>query len=383
MDQVSMLLERARTTTSLDDFGDDSFREGLEMLVRSAHRQARLHEKGVAVFEAQVVDLLSRRLEIEHWYRRHPEIDEQEIVAPVIGLGLPRTGSTALYCLLAEDPAVRTIRYWETDAPCPPPDAATEHNDPRIAAAEQKLQQQLAFVPGLKGMLPLSARGPNECQNFMAYDFKSNTFAALVQAPDYLDWLYRRADLAPTYRYLKRVLKLLQWRRPPSNWRLKNPAHMMFIDALDDVFPDARYWMTHRDVARVIPSITHLYEAFLSGLTDEVDRDYIARLNEESWALGLRRTLAFRDAGNEARFFDIHFEEVQRDPFPSLEALYRFLGEPLSAEARARMEAWRRAAPRENHARHGAWAEDFGIDIPALRERFRFYSDRFSVAVAG
>ena len=45
-----------------------------------------------------------QRLQIEDWYRRHPEIDDEPIDAPLIGLGLPRTGSTALSCLLGEDP---------------------------------------------------------------------------------------------------------------------------------------------------------------------------------------------------------------------------------------------------------------------------------------
>src|SRR5579871_5182320 len=102
MDRAAHLLQRARDATSLDGFGEDSFREGLQILVESAAREGRLTEKGRAAFESQIVDFLSQRLQVEDWYRRHPEIDEQEITAPLIGLGLPRTGSTALSCLLAE-----------------------------------------------------------------------------------------------------------------------------------------------------------------------------------------------------------------------------------------------------------------------------------------
>jgi hypothetical protein len=380
MDRVSALLERARATTSLDDFGDESFREGLEILVASAEGQARFNAMGWAAFDHQVVDFLSCRLEVEHWYAKHPEIDEQEIVAPLIGLGLPRTGSTALSCLLAEDPAVRSIRTWESQAPCPPPETATEHDDPRIAeaAARQVLQEQM--TPRLRAMLPLSPTAPMECQNFMGYDFKSMVFGAFARLPDYSDWLNHKADLVPTYQYVKRVLKLLQWRCPPTRWRLKNPNHTLFITALDKVFPDARYWMTHRDIAGVIPSVSELYYELGKRLSDDLERTYMAEFCQEWTELGMRRVIAFRDAGADARFFDIHFAPFQRDPFPAMEDLYRFLGEPFTGEARRRMQAWRDGSPREKHEYDPA---AFGIDLDRVRERFRFYSDRFEVAQHG
>src|SRR6516225_6677308 len=112
MSKANDLISRAQTATGLEDFGEDSFREGLEILVSSADRQARLNERGRMAFDGMIVDHLSKRLEVEHWYALHPEIDEQEIVAPLIGLGLPRTGSTALSFLLAADPAARSIRNW-------------------------------------------------------------------------------------------------------------------------------------------------------------------------------------------------------------------------------------------------------------------------------
>src|SRR5882757_7663175 len=146
MDRVSGLLDQAQAATSLGDFGDESFREGLERLVASADAEARFNDAGRAMFDGQIISFLSSRLKIEHWYRLHPEIDEEEIVAPLIGLGLPRTGSTALSCMLAQDPAVRSIRNWEAQAPCPPPETATEHSDPRIAEAARRgaLMDQLA-----------------------------------------------------------------------------------------------------------------------------------------------------------------------------------------------------------------------------------------------
>jgi hypothetical protein len=243
----------------------------------------------------------------------------------------------------------------------------------------------------MKTMVPSSATSPTECQTFMAYDFKSQLFLPFAQVPSYAEWFIHEADLVPTYRYVKRVLKLLQWRCPPTRWRLKSPTHTLFIDALVEVFPDARFWMTHRDIAAVIPSVADLYFELTKAFSDQVDKTFLGRLNVDMWELGLRRLIAFRDGssrngrtGDENhRFFDVQFAPFQRDPFPILEQLYRFIGEELSDAAKARMQSWRQNTPRDKHGAHSYDASDFDIDPDRLRQQFRFYSDRFNVVPAG
>lgn len=370
-------MERARAATSLNDFGEDGFREGLDILIAAADGEARLTERGKADFDGQIVHFLSCRLQIEHWYAEHPEIDEQEITAPLIGLGLPRTGSTALINLLAQDPAARFIRTWEALAPCPPPEARTQHHDPRIAMAEQALARREALFPRMKTMLPATPTGPTECQTFMGYDFKSQIFQAFAQIPTYVEWLNYRADLVPTYRYVKRVLKLLQWRCPPTRWRLKSPTHTLFIESLVKVFPDARFWMTYRDITCVLPSVCDLYLELSRAHSDHVDPHFLAEQNAAWTELGLQRVIAYREAGHDHRFFDAHFTSLQRDPLATLERLYAFMGEVLTPETRARMQAWREGTPRGQHGEHRYDPADFGLDLTALGERFRFYSQRF------
>jgi hypothetical protein len=228
-------------------------------------------------------------------------------------------------------------------------------------------------------MLPSTATSPTECQTFMAMDFKSQLFQAFAHIPTYIDWFNHQADLVPTYRYVKRILKLLQWRCPPTRWRLKNPTNSLFITAIDTVFPDARFWMTHRDVTHVLPSVADLYLEYSSAFSDAVDKHWLGEITSEFCELGMRRMIAFRDAGNDHRFFDIHFAPFQKDPFPILEQLYAFLGEELTAEARARMLTWRTNTPRDKHGGHSYDMADFGLNADNLRDRFHFYAARFGV----
>jgi hypothetical protein len=267
--------------------------------------------------------------------------------------------------------------------PCPPPDAATLDSDPRVARTQHSMERRARVFPRMVGMLPSTATSPTECQLFMGYDFKSQIFEPFARIPTYVDWLMHRADLVPTYRYVKRVLKLLQWHCPPKRWRLKNPSHSLFITALDEVFPDARFVMTHRDVASVLPSVADLYFELRKAYCDRVDRLALGEEACDFCELGMTRMIAFRAAGNDHRFFDIHFAPFQADPFPILADLYRFLGEQFTAEARARMEAWRRSTPREEQRYERTDMAVFGLDVASLHRRFRFYSDRFHVPTAG
>jgi hypothetical protein len=382
MQQAQAYIERAKLATGLGELGGDSWREGLDRLIDAAAREADLNQAGVARLEGMIVMLLAKRLEIEDWYGRHPEIDDQQITAPLMILGLPRTGSTALHCLLGEDPNARIMRNWEGMNPVPPPERATYDSDPRIAVMQGHMDHRDQVTPRMKQMLPMTATSPVEDQLIMGYDFKTQILQAEYHIPSYVEWLNHEADLVPTFRYVKRVLKLLQWRCPPTRWRLKNPTYILFIDALDRVFPDARYCMTHRDVAAVIPSVSDLYYERHKVGTDAPDKHYLGALNAAWTELGMRRTIDFRARGNDSRFFDIYFAPFQRDPFPVLEQLYAFIGEEFTSEARARMESWRRDTPREKHGGHSYDAADFGLDPAALRERFRFYSERYDVPQA-
>lgn len=382
MSHVTALLATAAKQAGLDNFGEGGFREGLERLVDAMDREADLNDLGRVAMDAQIVDILANRLRVEDWYARYPEIDDQEIIGPLIGLGLPRTGSTALACLLGEDPAARSIKNWESMRPCPPPEAGTATTDARIAMADESMQRRARIFPRMTGMLPSTSTSPTECQLFMGYDFKSQIFQAFAHIPTYVEWLNHKADLVPTYHYVKRILKLLQWRCPPNRWRLKNPSHSLFINALDQVFPDARFVMTHRDVGSVVPSVADLYFELHKAYSDTVDLLALGNETSAFCELGMRRMIAFRDAGNEHRFFDIYFEPFQSDPFPILEDLYHFLGEELSDQARGQMAAWRRAMPLKSQAYARTDPAAFGLSRDHLRAQFQFYSERFAVTAA-
>jgi hypothetical protein len=373
---IDDLVSRASAETGLEDFGGDSWREGLEVIVRSAESEARFTPSGRAGFYASLVRPLVNRLRIEDWYARHPEIDEQEVEIELLGVGFPRTGSTALSHLLAEEPSVRSLRVWEESSPCPPPGVSEEADRARLEGATAGLAMTNHVAERLRSMLPHSATGPMEDHDLMALEFKAQFYLTSARLPTYADW-FVDCDQEPTYRYEKRVFKLLQWKCPPNRWRLKSPTHTLFLDAYNKVFPEARFVMTHRDVSKVLPSVADLYYTMLQGGNEDVDAHEVGQLNIDQWGIALDRVLAFRDAGHDDRFFDIGFTAFQADPIAEITRLYEWLGEELTSDTVDAMRAWREDNPRDKYGTHEYDATEFGITEEVLAARFGAYRERF------
>jgi hypothetical protein len=381
---VDQLLSAARDQAGTDDFGPeaDAMFEGLRILVSSANDEADLTPDGDAAFGGTIVSLLVRRLQIEDWYRRHPEIGDQTFESVLFGLGLPRTGSTALSYLLAQDRNVRCLRQWEASQPTPPPDIATEATDPRFLAAQRAMAGMANMPSELRSMLPTSPDGPAECLDLLSMTFRCMALDVMAKTPSYGAWLSTDCDFDPAYRYHERVLRLLQWHRPPSRWRVKTPAHLLSIESLDRVYPDARFVMTHRDVTRVIPSVASVETAVVRMMTGHADPVYIGHHCADTWDLSLRRFIAFRDRVGDDRFYDIAFDDIQTRPVAAIAGLYAWLGEDLTEETVAAMEQWLTTndEEREQAGQHHYRAEDFGLDPETLRERFAYYGERFPIA---
>jgi hypothetical protein len=230
--------------------------------------------------------------------------------------------------------------------------------------------------PRLAALVPSEATGPMECQELMALDFKAHYFPAFAHMPSYSEWLLD-ADLTSTYRYERRVLKLLQWGEPDRRpWRLKCPSHMLWLDALAEVFPDARFVMTHRDPTDVMVSVADLYAEVGKQFSDDVDPHYLGRLNVEQWSTGMDRVLAFRDTHGDDRFHDIDFRAMQRDPVGEVRRLYKWLGEPVSDAFADGMARWWHANNDDREANVHPDPADFGLDLDEVRTRFAPYAAR-------
>jgi hypothetical protein len=371
------LLAEARERTGLSELGDPSWREGLEVLLDDLAR-TELSDLGRMVWRGRLLNHLVQRLRVLDVLARHPEIERQPVPAPVFIVGLPRTGTTALSHLLAADPDTRSLRVWESAQPVPPPEAATQHADPRIAVAARQLEAMQKLSPRLAAMHEDTPTGPTENHDLLGMSFRTFHFEGMAYVPRYVAW-WLACDMAPAYALMRRTLQLLQWRCPPTRWQLKSPPDSFCLDAVLAVFPDARFLVTHRDPAAVLGSVCSLMAAMYE-LTGKPPRPEAIGASElASWAEAMRRLLAVRERAGEARFADVHFHDLVADPVATAARAYERLGLPFTAAAERAMCAHASANPRGRHGAHHYRLSDFGLDAGAVRAAFRAYVERCGV----
>jgi hypothetical protein len=362
----------AREQTGLTDFGDGYHREGLERLVASMNEEGELTEIGELMQRGRLGAHLVARLQVEATYREHPEIEEQQVEGPVFVIGLPRTGTTALSQLVAADPQFRSLRLWESGAPVPPPETATEHTDPRIAATEAGLAMMNEAFPLMQTMYHSEATTASECQDLMGMSFRTVHFDGSARVPSYMAWV-TECDMRGTYEYHRRVLRLLQWHCPPRLWHLKTPVHMFALDALLDVYPNARFLWSHRDPAMVIGSVCSLIHYTRSWSSDRDDAAQLGPEMTERWAEAVGRAMDFRARVGDERFADVSFASLQTDPIGALAASYERIGLEFSDRSRAAVARWGEHHEPGSHGSHSYELTDFGIDADAVRAMFAPY----------
>jgi Sulfotransferase family len=366
------LEDGARAATGLEDFGSSYYREGLERIVAALNTEADLNDIGRIIQHATISNALIQRLKIEDTYAAHPEIDQQVVGGPVFVIGLPRTGTTALSQLVAADPQFRSLRMWESQAPTPPPEAATQHSDPRIAQAEAGLKMLDDMFPLMKTLYNSEPTAPTECQDLMGMSFRTFHFDGAVRAPGYLAWLMD-CDMRGTYVFHRRVLKLLQWQCPPVLWHLKTPVHMFALDALVETYPNAKFLWSHRDPAKVMASVCSLIQYVRSWSSDHNDANELGAEQVDSWVEGVRRAMDFRNRTGDERFADVSFANLQTDPVATLQTSYESLGLTFTDTTFHSVTQWAQGHRPGSRGAHEYDLSDYGLTPEGVRERFADY----------
>ncbi len=374
------LLQSARKSASLTDFGHDSFRAPLERLVASLESEAQLTLLGRVIARRDLLRLLENRLRQVDLRKQHREINWERIERPLFILGLPRTGTSILHELMAQDPANRVPMTWEVMHPFPPPETRTFHSDPRIAQVDAHFSGIDRLLPDFKTMHPMGARLPQECVVITQHEFASMVWHTSNRVPSYQNWL-DGADLRHVYESHKRWLQVLQWKAPAERWVLKSPGHLWALESLLAVYPDARIVQNHRDPLKVVASLVSLVCTLRSLATEEVDPHEIGRDWTQRLAAGLDHATRVRDEAKlpESQVFDVPFREFMADEIAMVRKIYQHFGMQYTAEAERRMRAFLAANAADKHGRHTYDLSLGGLDEATERKRYAAYQQRFAI----
>ncbi len=381
LDLPALIDEARQRSGGLSDLGSGPFVDPLKRLISSLESEARLNAIGRVIARERILGHTVNRLHYVNDRKRFPEIAKQEIIQPVFIVGLPRTGTTILHDILAQDPANRVPMTWEAMFPSPPPESASFETDPRIEVCQALFPDIDAQMPGFKAMHPMGARLSQECVTLMGEAMCTPLFHNQFRVPSYQDWVDGEADFRHVYDLHRQQLQHLQSRHRGDRWVLKTGAHMWGLEHLLARYPDARIVFTHRDPVDSMTSYASLTSLVRTMGSDEVDRREIAR----DWTARLCRVvghaLEVREARDypEAIFYDMHFGDFVADQFGVVEKIYQALGLPMSERGEARMRAFIADNPKGKHGAHDYTPEEYGVDPAAVRREFQSYIERFDL----
>lgn len=375
------LLAAAEERVGLSDWGDDpTFRVGLEKLIAAVENMGAAKRLRPVVAE-KALHFLATRLQLVDDERKYPEVLDVRIERPLILTGLPRTGTTWLYELLALDPVVRAPLDWEVHRPWPAPEAATFDTDPRIAEMEAVNRAIVAGAPELATMHNFHARLPQECNAFTAYHFVTSNFWAWWSVPDYTRWMTHDRPKG-VFNTHKRILQQLQWKGPKGRWTLKGPPHILMLEELTEAYPDACIIQTHREPAKVMASLSSMVRSrrreHFEGESELMNPKTISRSALDHFGVGLERaTESRRNPDIDSRFIDVAYRDAVREPLAVVRRIYDHFGLPYTQEFEERVKARIGLSTASGHGKHHYEAEDFdiaGLDLP---KQFSHYRARF------
>lgn len=372
------ILESAQRSAGCADFGGTTFLEALESFLNSIEATGDLHPFGRFYVNKVVTGLLVNRLKLADLWRRHPEILNETIESPLIILGLPRTGTSFLFNLLAQDPAHRYLSNWEATVAQVPPDGDYSYaNDPRRKLGKQLIRFQNYLVPHMVDLHKFYLDGPEECTSLLMQEFTTQALASMFNVPSYSKWL-DTAHHSATYSHHRRILQTLQWKYPGERWLLKSPAHIEAIEAVLDVYPDANLIQMHRDPVKAVSSYASLCAAFRGICTRSIDFEELGSQAMTRLAVDFDRYMTQRSECDSERFLDLKYRDLVHDPLNTVRRIYNRFGLVFSAEAEARMQALL-AKQRKGKSAHQYSPQDFGLTPELVRRRFQAYIEAFHI----
>lgn len=376
------VLRLAVEATGVSQPHSESWRPGLDIMLDELASSSAFSEHGRDYIIDNSVKALARRLKVDDYAEKHPEVLDVPVERPIFVLGMPRTGTTVISYLLDQDPTRRSLLHWECVHPIPPATGDTLRTDPRCLALIEEQDKLLNALRSAHMSVPHweDADGPTECMFIHNQDFKGLSWDAFLNTSRYAEWLFDEADMTTTYEYQKRYLQVLQ-STAPGTWSLKMPSHSVHIEALLEVFPDARLIWAHRDPYRATGSLANLWKLpkQMTLQSDSCDLAEMGRQAQWQMSYHVDRPLRARERIGDDRFFHMYYSEMMRDPLDVMRRIYSWAGDPLTEDTENRMRAWLAAHPQDHYGTNTYSLEEYSLTVDALQPTFAEYLDTFPI----
>lgn len=380
---VEEVVERAAALTDVRDPEPTHFLDNLTAVVDHMNDEAALTDAGLQGITGQLVIALRNRIEVDAYVGQHPQVDASPVRKPIFLTGLPRSGTTYFQYLFDQDPRLRMLRTWEGERPVPPPALDPESAVRRREGSRTNARLMREATGGKLDALHLTdVDGPQECLAILDQTFVNPGLLWTMSVFGYLQYLLHEADLREAYAYHARVLRLLQQGAPERRWALKWPCHLLALDAIADVHPEARFVVTHRDPVQALASNCSLTNMLRAGTSPHADPHQIGRDMLELVRHHVDRLVAFDIAQAElgrSRLVHVDYYRLVDAPETVMPEVFAAVDLEWTSEVDDRVRTWRDENPKGKRGTHEYQLDDYGLDRETVAEVFADYTERFDI----
>lgn len=362
---------------------DEGLKARLGKVVEWANAAGPFTPDRLSGIRQQVQRMLASRLRLALDRQTTPAIAEVRIERPIFVIGLPRTGTTLLHALLAEDPEVHAPQSWHMLSPSPPPGKGPVAAG-RIAHAQRIIEDWMDFCPAQKMMHPYIDKGAfqlTEDEEVYCLDFR-NVYPFHYYKVPTADFGVRLGDDAlAAYQFHREFLQHHQWNTDRHRWVCKSPSAQGYLDVIFKVYPDALCVWAHRPLGEIYASNVALRAAVFDTISGRPnDWNSRSRAIAEQMKAGIDKMLA-QDLLDDPRVIHLPFRELAADPLGVVRKVYAWAGLEVSVTFATRVQAWL-DAPENRVDRYGRYPyayEPLGLSREWIEELFADYSQRFGL----
>lgn len=375
---VQPLLDEALREAGATTFHDTSFIPNLEKALEIPTR-IEMSVRGLQGLHANFKRFLVNRLRYEADVAKHPEILDEDVSDPIVVLGWARSGTTKLQRFLSSDPRFQPTPAWAMFNPAPFPGETRGDPSPRIDWANAMMNAVTNCNDSYQVMHEFEASEPDETSFIPLANFDSVSQCVTTPEPVYLEWA-RGQSRIPAIDYTRKMLQYLQWqgsgRRGP--WLIKNPLNTGELAEMAQVFPNATFVTSQRDLVTTMGSCMRMMSEILTNTFDPLDLKMVGDVTVEYAVYELNRYAAQREAlKGKVRLLEIPYKRCVNDAMAVARELYALAGLPWTAEGEAGMRGWEERNPRHKLGAYGYSLEDYGWSAEKIEAAFGPLADEW------
>ena len=348
--------------------GEDDYTEPLNILINSANKNNTFNLFGSVAFNNQLKDRLMVRKDL---FKLVNKMNLPEPADPIFVTGLPRSGTTFLFNLLALDGNHRSPLYWEIMAPLP----LAKKNNQKVWR-ERKINLELKFartiIPKLRAMHHIRAQTPEECELIATMNVRSFVYMCMADVPEYIEYL-KDCSFDSVFLWHKRFLQMLELTGRPNRWLLKDPSHIGHIPEILSAYPDAKFVNIHRNPVESIGSFCSLIKNVRLGFTKSVNRKRIGEMVVDFWKDKLYKGMVDKENLHSDQIANINYSEFIKNPISSLKETYTKIGLDMDIRTENNMEEYLKNQKNLKKQKHSYSLEEFGLTSQIIEDHFKEY----------